>query len=152
MVELLQDAVADVLDNYHHLVLLVGPISSGKSATLRAAADEAGWPTINVNLVLADGLLDLDPADRVIRCKPVLSGAISMVEGPTVGLDNVEILFEKHLQQDALRLFQSLSRSRTLVVNWPGTFDGKTLTFGDPGHRDYCKYTDPAARIITQDH
>jgi hypothetical protein len=142
----------EAADAYHRLVLLVAPIGAGKSARLTAAADAQGWPLVNVNQVVADGLLELDVRERAIKCKPVLAEAVADAGGATVVLDNIEMLFEDHLKQDPLRLLQSLARTTTLVVSWPGNYDGRSLTFADPGHRDYRKYTDPGVRILTMQH
>lgn len=145
----LASAIDEVANGYHRLVLLVAPIASGKSNRMRSLSSDRGWPLINVNQVLAERLLELDARERVIQCKRVLSDAIAGTDSQTVLLDNVEMLFEEHLQQDPLRLFQSLSRTTTLVVAWPGEFDGRYLGFADPGHRDYRRYHDPEARVVT---
>lgn len=142
-------AVEEVAEAYHRLVLLVAPIASGKSERLAYLASQQAWPLLNVNQVVAERLLELNAGERAIKCKWVLSDAISGVGADTVVLDNIEMLFEECLRQDPLRLLQSLSRSRTLLVGWPGHFDGRHLTFADPGHRDYRKYDDPEARVVT---
>ena len=141
-------AVEEVANGYHRLLLLVAPIASGKSDRMRSLSRDRGWPLINVNQVLTERLLELDARERVLQCKKVMSDAIAVTDSQTVFLDNVEMLFEKHLQQDPLRLFQSLSRTTTLVVAWLGEFDGRYLSFADPGHRDYRKYNEPEARVI----
>ena len=46
-------------------------------------------------------------------------------------LDNIELLFAVELAQDPLRLLQSLSRNRTVIASWPGTFDGQSLTYAE---------------------
>ena len=142
-------AAAEVADAYHRLVLLVAPIAGGKSARLTSVAGEEGWPLLNVNRVVASGLLELDAGELAIHCRQVLAGALSSVEESVVVFDNIEMLFEEYLKQDPLRLLQSLSRITTLVVSWPGSYDGRNLTFAEPGHRDYRKYSDPEVRILT---
>jgi hypothetical protein len=148
----LASAAQDVADTYHRLVLLVAPIAGGKTLRLTSVAREEGWPILNVNHVVASGLLELDTGAQAIQCKQVLAGVLSSTAGSVVALDNIEMLFEEQLRQDPLRLFQSLSRTTTLVVSWPGSFDGRNLTFADPGHRDYRKYADPGVRILTMQH
>jgi hypothetical protein len=64
-------------------------------------------------------------------------------------LDNIELLFAKDLAQDPLRLLQSLSRNRTIVAAWPGSFDGKYLTYAEPGHPEHQRYAMPQAAIIS---
>lgn len=142
-------AVKDVADAYHRLVLLVAPISSGKTLRLAGVAMKEGWPIVNVNIMVASGLLELDAEAQAIQCKQIIAAALSRSGGSAIALDNIEMLFEKQLRQDPLRLLQSLSRTSTLVVSWPGSFDGQDLTFADPGHRDYRKYSDPDVRILT---
>ena len=142
-------AAEEVADAYHRLVLLAAPIAGGKTARLASVAKKEGWPLLNVNQVVASGLLELEVGEHAIQCKRVLTGALSSVEQSVVALDNIEMLFEEHLRQDPLRLLQSLSRTMTLVVSWPGSYDGRNLTFADPGHRDYRKYVDPGVRILT---
>jgi hypothetical protein len=35
------------------------------------------------------------------------------------------------------------------VACWPGGYDGQTLTYAEPGHREFKKYVDPPAIIVT---
>ena len=142
-------ATEEVAGAYHRLVLLVAPIAGGKTARLTSVVKTEGWTLLNVNQVVASGLLELNAGEQAIHCMRVLAGVLSSVEESVVALDNIEMLFEEHLQQDPLRLLQSLSRTTTLVVSWPGSYDGRNLTFADPGHRDYRKYADPGVRILT---
>jgi len=151
-VEEVVSAIEEFASGYHRLVLLVAPIASGKSDRLESLSSDSGWPVINVNQVAAEQLLELGARERVIQCKKVLAGAIEGAGSATVLLDNIEMLFEDHLKQDPLRLLKSLSRMTTLVVSWPGSFDGRNLTFAEPGHRDYRKYSDPEVAILTMDH
>lgn len=145
-------AVQEVVDSYHRLVLLAAPIAQGKSERLASVARDEGWPLLNLNQVVAAGLLEITARERVIQCRRTLADAISSSGGRVVALDNIEMLFEDHLKQDPLRLLQSLSRTTTLVVSWPGDYNGQDLTFADPGHRDYRKYADPDVRILTMQH
>ena len=40
-------------------------------------------------------------------------------------LDNTEILLDPALEQDSGRLLQLVSRNRTIVASWNGTFDDR---------------------------
>lgn len=104
---------------------------------------------INVNQVIVEGLLELDTPKRAVRCSPVLRDAIAATDSETVILDNLEALFEEHLRQDPLRLLQTLSRNTTLIASWPGNYDGRSLTFAEPSHRDYRKCSEPQAQVVT---
>ncbi len=55
-------------------------------------------------------------------------------------LDNLEILFDKDLKQDPLRLLQGLSRNRSVVASWNGIATGGKLTYAETGHSEYRNY------------
>jgi hypothetical protein len=144
----LRDRIADAATQYHRLVLLVGSPRSGKTAALNALATEAGWPRINVNLQLAERLLDLTQKQRAARVSALFDEVVKATPSIVVLLDNIEMLFAVELAQDPLRLFQGLSRNRTIVVGWPGRFDGGALTYAEPGHREFKKYPNPQVLIV----
>jgi hypothetical protein len=66
-------------------------------------------------------------------------------------LDNLELLFDQDLMQDPLRLLQGLSRNRTLLASWNGTFSVGRLGYAEPGHPEYRAYDAPDALIVTMD-
>jgi hypothetical protein len=134
---------------YHRLVLAVGPARTGKTGALMELASAKGWPRINVNLRLAERLLDLTQKQRAVRVTGLLDDIVKAAASEVVLLDNIEMLFAVELAQDPLRLLQGLSRNRTIVASWPGSFDGRTLTYAEPGHREFKKYVTPQAVIVS---
>jgi hypothetical protein len=133
---------------YHRLVLVVGPAGSGKTAAQVELGETNGWPRINVNLQLAERLLELTQKQRAVRVAGVLDEILKATAADVVLLDNVEMLFAVELAQDPLRLLQGLSRNRTVVVAWPGAFDGEVLTYAEPGHREFKKYSTVSAVVV----
>ena len=105
---------------YHRLVLLVGETGSGKTNVLREVANEFASSVINVNLTLSRELLELSARQRALRLPSLLDQIVSQSQSLVI-LDNLEILFDKDLQQDPLRLLQSISRNRSVVASWNGT-------------------------------
>ncbi len=105
---------------YHRLVLLVGEAGSGKTGVLRDVAEEFATSVINVNLALSSELLELTAKQRSLRLPGILDQIVDKAQLPVV-LDNLEILFDKDLKQDPLRLLQGLSRNRAVVASWNGT-------------------------------
>jgi hypothetical protein len=63
-------------------------------------------------------------------------------------LDNIEILFDPALQQDPLRCLQGVSRNRTIVASWNGSARDRMLSYAEPGHREYRRYTEVPAIIV----
>ena len=135
---------------YHRLVLLVGETGSGKTGVLRDVATEIGTSVINVNLVLSSEMLELTAKQRSLRLPGILNQIAEKVQAPVV-LDNLEILFDKDLKQDPLRLLQGISRHRTVVASWNGTSTGGRLLYAENGHPEYRSYDSVDALIVGMD-
>lgn len=154
MIVLVQDKIKRSIQAakglYHRLVLLVGESGSGKTNVLRDIAEEFGAPVINVNLALSGELLELTTKQRSLRLPGILNQVADQIQSPVI-LDNLEILFDKDLQQDPLRLLQSISRNRTLVASWNGSISSGRLLYAEPGHPEYRSYDTVDALIVSMD-
>lgn len=135
---------------YHRLVLLVGKTGSGKTSVLWDIAEEFGSSVINVNLALSGELLELTSKQRSLRLPGILDQIADQAQSPVV-LDNLEILFDKDLQQDPLRLLQSISRNRAVVASWNGTMNSGRLLYAETGHPEYRSYDSVDALIVSMD-
>jgi Cdc6-like AAA superfamily ATPase len=124
---------------YHRLVLLVGPSASGKTAILQELAEELRCDSININLQISQKMLELTTRQRALRIAALLEDIVPCTE-PIVILDNTEILFDKDLKQDPLRLLQALSRHRVIIASWNGTVSNNRLVYAEPGHPEYQRY------------
>jgi hypothetical protein len=145
------DAVPTIQDQYYKLILAVGPARCGKTAALAMVAQQRGWPRLNVNLRLAERLLELTQKQRKVRIAAILDETIRAENPSAAILDNIEMLFAHELEQDPLRLLQGLSRNLTIVAAWPGTIDGSYLTYAEPGHPEARRYSSPQACIVPTD-
>ena len=125
---------------YFRLILVATPADAGKGAALRTVHDLTGAPIINVNLKLARHLLDFTERQRALQVGRVLAEIVNAERADLVLLDNIEMLFDKSLRQDPLRLLQGLSRNKTLVVAWTGAVEDKYLTYAIPEHPEYRRY------------
>lgn len=132
---------------YHRLVLLVGETGSGKTDALRAVGEELGVDVINVNLTLSAKLIELTERQRALHLSTLL-GEVLEKAGSVTLLDNTEILFDRDLKQDPLRLLQGLSRKCSIVASWNGRLAGDKLTYADAGHPEYRAYDHAEALIV----
>ncbi|MFI3136231.1 MAG: BREX-3 system P-loop-containing protein BrxF [Methylococcaceae bacterium] len=135
---------------YYRLVLLVGETGSGKTGILRDIADYLGTGVININLALSSELLELTAKQRALRLPGILDHVIDKTK-PTVVLDNIEILFDKHLKQDPLRLLQGISRNCSVLASWNGTTAGDKLIYAETGHPEYRSYDLADTLIVCMD-
>jgi hypothetical protein len=135
---------------YHRLVLLVGETGSGKTGVLRGVAEAFGTSVINVNLALSSELLELTAKQRSLRLPGILDQIADQTQSPVV-LDNLEILFDKDLKQDPLRLLQGLSRNRSVVASWNGAMTFGRLLYAETGHPEYRSYDSVDALIVGMD-
>ncbi len=132
---------------YHRLVLVVGESDSGKTGVLRSVADDLGISVVNINLTLSGRLLELTAKQRSLRLPEMLAQVGDKTQLPLV-LDNLEILFDKNLKQDPLRLLQGLSRNRAVVASWNGVSAGGRLLYAETGHPEYRSYDSVDALIV----
>jgi hypothetical protein len=71
---------------------------------------------------------------------PEILGEIVEKAQPPVLLDNIEILFERELRQDPLRLLLGISRNHLIAASWNGTAEDGKLIYAEPGHPEYRRY------------
>lgn len=138
-----EPVIQEAASRYHRLVFLVGLGSGERSAALATLAGKREWPIVNLGLTFSQRLLDAPSRHRAATAPEILANLFDEVGGDVLLLDHIEVLFTPELAQDPVRLLQSTSRKRTLVVSWPGVRDGMTLIYADPGHPEYYKQTIP---------
>jgi len=134
-------------DLYSRLVLLVGEVGSGKTGILQNIADELNTSVVNVNLELSSRLLELTAKQRPLRLPKILEQVVDQTQLPVM-LDNIEILFDKNLKQDPLKLLQGISRNRPVVAAWNGVVTRGALVYAAPGHPEYRRYESADALVV----
>lgn len=135
----IQSALDATENLYHRMVLVVGEATTGKTFALREVAESFNVDVINVNLIISTELLGLTMKQRTLRLPEIL-GRITDVPASPVILDNLEILFDKDLKQDPLRLLQGISRNRAVLASWNGSILNGRLIYAKPGHPEHRKY------------
>ncbi len=126
---------------YHRLIILIGTISVGANV-----AEHLGFKRINVSMQLSERLLNLSARRRPLQVGRLLEEIVGEEGEEVILLDHLEILFEKSLKQDPLRLLQGISRSRTIVAVWSGILEDGSLTYAVPGHPEHRRY--PATDLL----
>jgi hypothetical protein len=143
------DKIEQATGLYHRLVIVVAPSGAGKTDALKEVHRHLGAPLLNVNLELSRRMLDLTVRQRALQASRLVEEILDDSDREVVLLDNIEILFDTSLQQDPLKLLLNLSRNRTLVVSWNGQIRNNTLSYGEPRHPEYQRYTVGDFLVIT---
>jgi DNA polymerase III delta prime subunit len=146
----LKQSIQEAEALYHRLVLLAGKTGSGKTGVLKCVANDFDTAVININLGVSMELLELTSRQRSLKLQGILDQITSKTQSPVI-LDNLEILFDKDLKHDPLRLLQGLSRNRTVVASWNGLFNGNRLLYAETGHPEYRSYESVDALIVNMD-
>lgn len=145
--EEIKRAIGTAESLYHRLVLLVGETDSGKTRILLDLADEFKTSVININLAISRELLELTTKQRSLRLPGILDQIAGNAQSPVV-LDNIEILFDKDLKQDPLRLLQGISRNNTVVASWNGNYTDGRLLYAETGHPEHRRYDSVDTLIV----
>ena len=120
----------------HQLLVICEKFEEKRVETI---ANKLQLPLLNVNLILSTELKDMPVQRRPYKVQKVLSDAVNQTDTKAVCLDHIELCFEPSLKQDPIRLFEDLSRKRTLIVSWRGASHGQELVYAEPGHSEYVR-------------
>lgn len=129
-----------VKKRFYKLVILVGYSGSGKTKLLKEVSKKMKFPYINMNQYLSKELKEIPYTDRSLSTIRLLQKIVKSFDEDTLLLDNTELIFTKELEVDPISIFQRISRSKTIIISWNGSFNGKSLRFGQPNQNDYKIY------------
>jgi len=146
--EQIRKNIQDARHLYQKLILLVGKSGSGKTGILKKISNEFAVPMINVNLEMSSRLLDIPLEKRASNLSRLFSSLLSDTGSDMVLLDNMEILFDKSLQQNPLSLLQNNAKNRVVIAAWNGTIEDMRLTYARPEHHEFRAYPLEDAGII----
>jgi hypothetical protein len=128
---------------FNACLLLVHPQIPMLNAAVEWLVKESNWPVLLVGGVLAKPLLNVAPKRRPSQASRVFTEAISEFEAGPLVCKDIDLLFEPSLHLDPLRLFLNVSRQTTLIVVWPGAYEGHTLAYAVPDHGHYRVWPNP---------
>ena len=143
-----QENIRDANSLYQKLILLVGKAGSGKTKILQEISEDFAAPMINVNLEMSSRLLDVPVEKRVSKLSRLFSSLLNDTGSDMVLLDNMEILFDKPLQQIPLSLLQNNAKNRVVIAAWNGEIENGRLTYARPEHHEFRAYPIEKAGII----
>jgi len=148
-IDQIRERLSGIADNYSRLVLLVGHSGSGRTTAIRALGDAENVPVLNLGAEISLRLLDLGERQRILQLPTLLEELLALFPKNLSLVDNTEVLFNPALKQDPLRLLQRLSRDRTIVASWLGNVESRHLTYAEPGHPEFRRYSSDELLIVS---
>lgn len=142
----LQQAIKEINDGVRRHRLII--ITSYQDITDKQAKS-AGVVLLNLNLILSERLMNITQSKRSRSISSEINEIIEDYPRTHILLVNhFELLFLSELEQDPIRLFEDLSKERTIVLIWPGAYEDGVLSYAQPWHSEYREFMNVDASII----
>jgi len=144
----LEEAVGAAKNEYSKLIVLVTEDETKRGMLISDFAKSRGVDVINLNASLSGRLLERSAKERV---SVILDELREIVDTPdTVAvIDHCEVLFDKTLKNDPLKLLENVSRNKTILVAWPGSYRERKLIYATAEHPEYRCYENPDVVIVS---
>jgi len=133
----INQAISSAKNHHSQLILLVGRYASKLS---KETVTSYGFPRINMGLELSEQLINTPKHERPKLVTSIFTSLLEKQQSPVIILDHIEILFDRSLSIDPLKLLQNSARSITLVVTWPGEKTATTLSYATSNHPEHRVY------------
>lgn len=128
----LSGAVARASANRSRLVFL--------SAQQAGCDDLAEYEPLNMNGLLSEQLITVPKQERARSINQLMLNLVSGSAGNVVLITDLEILFDRSLAIDPIRLLATCAKNKTLLVSWPGDKTSSGLSYATPSHPEHRTY------------
>ena len=95
---------------------------------------------LNLNKSLSALLINMPKSERARSVEHLVSSLVSEASTDEVVVNGLEILFDRSLAIDPVRLLEACSKNKTLLVHWPGDKINTGLSYAMPSHPEYRSY------------
>lgn len=137
----LKKLAGSLSDKYYKLILLVGVSGTGKTSLINEICGDNAYRYVNLSLALSEKLKEVPIRERGYYVQDFLDDVVRSNPGDFLVLDNIEIIFSKHLQIEPLGALKNIAKYRKTIVAWQGRIKNGSLTYAEPIHEDYVKYS-----------
>jgi hypothetical protein len=141
MIDSLEKLIGDLSGLNNRLILLHSSGAAGKTALLTELSARRNAPILNVGVELGRNLLIIPTTQRRLSGPDLFNQlAREFSKNSLLLVDNVEILFDRHLALNPLDLLRRQAQHHRVVAAWPGDIRNDRLTYATKGHTEYQDY------------
>lgn len=139
----LEKEIGQLASKYEKLIFICNPSLYMGALTEKFPEAER----ININLMLSEKLLGVSKRDY-IRSGEYVQELLNNSNCLYI-LEHIDILFDPQLKIDPIALLKNLSRSRCLIVIWPGEYRDGVWSYANSNHPEYYRSTDSVGIVFT---
>lgn len=139
----LETEISQLASKYEKLIFVCNPAFDIGALMERFPDAER----VNINLMLSERLLGVSKRDYV-RSADYIQEFLNRSNCLYV-LEHIDILFDPVLRINPITLLKNLSRSRCLIVVWPGEYRDGVWSYANANHPEYYRSTDSVGVVFT---
>ncbi len=98
------------------------------------------YPSLDMNGLLSAQLIRMPKQDRARSVAQLVKNLINGCIGDVVLITGLEILFDRCLAVDPIRLLATCAKNKTLLVCWPGDKTSSGLSYATLSHPEHRTY------------
>src|SRR5699024_2454733 len=102
---------------------------------------------VNVNKIVSEKLLGISKQKYPMHVSDILLEALERRDDIYI-LNHIDILFDPQLKINPIQLFEQLSKTYKLIVEWPGKYNNHQLLYAEYGHPEYFVSADFEGKIF----
>ena len=139
----LEKSIKEMRNWYHKLIYLVD-----RNPQIKSTIPLLGnFSKINVNKTLSEGLLEIPKSKYPMYVSDILLGTLKDKNEIYI-LQHIDILFDPQLKIIPTQLFEQISKTYQLIVEWPGKFEDGHLIYAEYGHPEYFNSNDYEGKVF----
>lgn len=133
------------MGNWYHKIIYVVKNKQNRSNVNQSEIGKE----MNINKILSAELLEIPKQKYPMYVYDILLEALQDKDDLYI-LTNIEILFDPQLKINPTQLFEELSKSYKLIVEWPGRYDEGRLYYAEYGHPEYFMSNHFEGKVVVE--
>lgn len=134
------NGLSDIIQTPYDCLVLSHPSIRVLTSALEKVQQLFAFSTLNLGASLSQELIHVRLDQRGSAAQALLENWMRESESATVLCFGIDFLFEPSLQINPLMVFRRASRTKRMIVFWPGSYEESVLTYAVTGHHHFRKW------------